>query len=372
MPPPTTALRAPLDTEGNKWHSVSMLIRGGAEKVRGRVLAAMLLAVGVLVVGAVPSGSQEPPPPEEVAIDESFGLGQLLSRDCDGQDETYPGYAAVLLSRTVVGGGDLTGELVVGVAYSGPEAANLLSPPSEVVFEEGSELGIVDVELLTPGTGSLTITLQPGPGYVLVGATSVTVDLSGEELVNDCTAALTGAGDAAQTIAVGARPDPFFPLVEDPLLGDALCLEFVVDGTYLAYCSVDDEGGELFAQFLETPVVGALPPGLGYADDTWTGAATTPGVYPFEVRLCEDLGAFDDFFDDLLGEGVEMDEVDPEALKAGGELRDRVARRSLSRAAARADEEDLFCVGTLDAEITVVAAVAPAAVPVRAPARLTG
>lgn len=346
-----------------------MIIRGGAEKVRGRLLAAVLLAVSVLVVGAVPSGSQEPPPPEEVAIVDSFGVGQLISRDCDGQDETYPGYAAALLSRTVGDGGDLTAELVVGVAYTGPEATNLVNPPSEVVFEAGSDVAIVDVELLAPGTGSLTITLQPGPGHTLVGDPSVTLDLSGRELINDCSAPITGDGDAEQTIPVGARPEGFFPLLTDSSFFEgATCVEVDYADIGVVYCVEDP--ADLFGEWLETPVAGALPPGLAYADDTWTGAATTPGVYPFEVRLCEDLGAFEDL--DLDDDVAFEDDVDPETLKAGDELRDRVARRSLSRAAARADEQDLFCVGTLSAEITVVAATAPAAVPVTTTARFTG
>ena len=94
----------------------------------------------------------------------------------------------------------------------------------------------------------------------------------------------------------------------------------------------------------------------------WSGAATTAGTYPFEVRACFEPDAFDE---------VPTEDTTAEPVSAEGR-----ARRGLE-AAVRADAPEVLCVGTLDAEITVVPAapatvVAVAASPVRSSARFTG
>ncbi len=349
-----------------------MTTRGGFDEGRIAGLAGVVVALLVAVGLAGPAGGQEPPPTDLVTIEDGFGVAGLTFRDCDGVEETDAGFASVFLRRR----GTLSGEATVGVAFSGDEADNLVAPPTEVTFAEGDEFGYVDVSLATPRPGTLTVTLSDGPGATVLPPASIDVEVTEAQVGQDCLAPILVPGEAEQTIEVGEQPGGFFPV--ERLTGfDLPCYGVMVDfadgsggfGVCVEAPDAEAATGPLFA-LLETPPVGALPPGLSYADDTWTGAATTPGTYPFQVRFCEDVSA------DRSTSGLHV--VDASGRE---DLGARAARRG--RAGSRADAADLSCFGTADVSVTVLAGAeaapapgttgpAPAAQPISTAARFTG
>jgi hypothetical protein len=168
-------------------------------------------------------------------------------------------------------------------------------------------------------------------------------------------------GRDRQTIDVGEKPLPygfFEDLVIDP--GGDPGVTTTEVGPSSTEVTATTEGPLDQAQVravaravpdgVDTPVDGALPPGLTYADDEWSGAATTPGTYAFDVRVC--------FDGDVL---------------FGTAMTGRAVRRPAPRAFP-----DVLCLGTLDAQVVVEAvAVTPPgtagpATPVRTTARFTG
>src|SRR5690606_13411144 len=136
--------------------------------------------------------------------------------------------------------------------------------------------------------GDLTVTAEPGPGYVLGDEPSLTVTVvAAVDVVVDCTLDLGADGDFAddQTIRVRQRPEPL------GLLGRG-------DGVRVSAGSVGHPAGppehSVFGDVtgpiegLRAVVAGDLPPGLTYAVDEFGGAATAPGEYRFDVRICLD------------------------------------------------------------------------------------
>ncbi|WCO66392.1 hypothetical protein PO878_17990 [Iamia majanohamensis] len=331
-------------------------------------MLALVLAVGL----AGPAGAQDPPATDLVTIEDGFGVAGFVVRDCDGSEETFPGFVEAILRRS----GPLVGDAAVGLEYDGPQADNLVEPPTEVVFGDGQDLSFLHLDLVVPRAGGLTITIVPRDGTSVGDPATFDAVVDEAFLGQDCNAPITVPGSADQVIEVGERPEGFFPIEQ---VGDAgfPCFGFEVaytDGTGgFGTCVGPDSqeaAAELFA-VLETPTVGALPPGLAYADDTWTGAATTPGTYPFQVRLCEDLSAF------RAASGIHV--VD------GRGTEDRVrraGREALARSLERAEGDDLTCYGTADVEVVVRAASdeapagvtgpAPAAAPISTAALFTG
>ena len=304
-------------------------VRGGR-----RLLTGVVLAVAMVALGAVPSGAQEPP--IEVEVVDSYGIGGEIYRDCDGVDQPYPGFAAVQVATSAPVDADLT----VPVTYGGDPATALIDPPASVIVAAGEDFAFLDLALASGTTGVLTVTFEAGDGYTVADPATVEIPLDAPGVVLDCTEPL--ADDVfRQVIPVGGTPAPFGFYGADELLGI--------------------ESDPTLAALFDTIVEGELPPGLGYADDVWSGAATQAGTYPFEVRACFEPDAFDE---------VPVEDATVEPVSAEGR-----ARRGLE-AAVRADAPEVLCVGTLDAEITVVPAAAPtsapAATPVRSSARFTG
>lgn len=245
--------------------------RGGARRRRVMV-GASAVAAAVALGAAGPAGGGAPPPAETtlVGISTSLGSGPSTSlyRDCDGVDQPYASEAAILLSRS----GDILGPLTVPLSWSGDMVPFLEGPPGSATFAAGDDVTAVTLRLTSPEPGplSLTVTVEDGPDHDPGSpspAYAASVDLgSGAPVVTwDCTTVVALADELAnQTIEVGGVPEPLrLPFVADPPR-DAPSPE------------------QLFTEV----VSGSLPPGLTYEDDTWGGAATTPGTYPFEVAVC--------------------------------------------------------------------------------------
>lgn len=305
-----------------------------------RLAVGLTTVAAVLAAGAAPADSQvtpEPPvvDPAEVSIvgSESFAA---IYRDCDGTEIGAFTYGFVEFERT----GGVDEELEVPVTYSGSLASSLTFADDVAFFEEGFDFGEIFFELSDTTPGDLTITIDPpavGAGYVEGDPSSITLQVPDEQDVLDCNAPLPIDDDeATQTIEVGEQPDPFG----------------VFEGSFgFSEEDIPDDELEFFLEGFTTPVVGALPPGLAYDDDRWSGAATTPGPYSFGVRLCFE----NDFTDE--GTGAEDEAVD-------GPPDDMRAQRGMARAIS--DLPDTLCLGTADVEIVVEPA-STTAPPVPAP-----
>ncbi len=244
-----------------------------AEGRVGRLLVGAALAVAMAAVGSsVPAGGGAPPPPGPtvVGIAQSLAFGPHVSlyRDCDGVDQPYAEEGAFLLERS----GDILGPLTVPLSWSGDMVPFLDAPSATATFEAGEASTTVTIRLTTPEPGplSLVVTVEDGPDHD-PGAPSPgygpSVDLGSDapDVRWDCGSPMAIADELAdQTIEVGEVPAPLgLPFVANPPR-DAPSPE----------------------QLYTEVVSGEVPPGLTYQDDTWGGAATTPGEYAFEAAIC--------------------------------------------------------------------------------------
>ncbi|HEX7133567.1 MAG TPA: hypothetical protein VF228_13410 [Iamia sp.] len=300
-----------------------------------------IVATAVVVGGAGPAPGQVPDldGPEVVYVD-AFGPSIYAYEDCDGvlhTEEDPLGFVFLELDYEV------EADVAVGITFTGSLADDLVDPPTAVDVAAGEAWGEVEFELDELETGDLTVTVEPGVGYTTSADDTYTMEITDEvEIVVSCKEDLgTPPNDTdRQTIDVGERPDPigFFEDEEEDS-GDSsgfAQLQAAVRAAPAGY---------------STPVAnGSLPPGLTYEDDVWAGAATTPGLYSFDIRVCLDQSTF---------------RVD--AGREGG------ARRPTPRAFP-----NVICFGYVDVQVLVEAvtppppAAAPAAQPVTAPARFAG
>lgn len=297
-----------------------MMRQGGCGRRRA-LLAGVVVVGSVFLVGTAPAPAQAADP--ELGLGDAFPPSTFAYTDCEGvvhrQDDREG------LARFVLDEAPAT-TLTVPVTYGGSLADDLVDPPTDVTFTPASVHGDLALTFDAVAEGSLVVTPQPGAGYVLGPNLPLTMVVEDPLTVTDCAQDLGSPPDGAdrQTITVGERPDP---------------LGFVQVG-----------GGS--ADGYSTPVSGgAIPPGLVYTADVWSGAATTPGTYAFDVHLCQATSQYLPFGD---GPGV------PAVL----------------------DLPDPICFGTVDVTIVVEAArgladppptgVAPPATPVRTAARFTG
>lgn len=316
-----------------------------------RLAALPALAVLAVLLGAPTPGSAQVPFPSTVSAVASFSPGFETYVDCDGAEHLleYSEFG-VLVERTP----PTTLEVTVPISYSGDLADNLVGAPTEVVIPAGEELAEILGEIDPVEEGSLIVTLEPGVGYDL-GEDTIELVVDPPYELADCSDSLGIYADRVdQSITEGERPKSYGLFDFD---GDGIDENYVgsiaVGGQIITYDEM-----ELIVEEYETPVVGALPPGLTYADDRWRGAASTPGTYGFAVRACA-LGV------------LPLDAVE------GDTTADRAAMtRALQRAV-----EDLpnVCFGTSEVSVEVLAAQAaptgPAAAPaspISADARFTG
>lgn len=278
-----------------------------------RIIVGLSTVAALVAVGTGPAGGQAAPPTttttipaavNEVEVVDFFAEGGASYRDCEGQETpVFGGFIELSAERT----GDDDEALIVPVTYSGPAAEGLVDS-SDLEFLADDQIGFAFAELGPGASGTLIVTLEPGPGYVVAGDGTFEAEISDDDVIFDCNEPLPVEDGLNQTIQVGDRPEPIFDDLFEGEFGD------------------DPE----FAEFYETPVVGDLPPGLTYADDVFGGAATTPGVYDFRVRLCVDPDAPEDFASDRA--------VDPEM-------------RRMQRALG---DVDTPCFGTVDVRIDVL------------------
>ncbi|QYG94555.1 hypothetical protein HC251_20380 [Iamia sp. SCSIO 61187] len=287
----------------------------------------------------------------EVSYVDGYPPGTYSYVDCDGVEHleqvTYGDLFIELDQASPV-------DVNLAVTFAGSLADDLVDPPTEVLVPAGESFAGFGFEVDDYETGDLTITVEPGVGYLAGPEDAVTLEVTDEVFeaisCDDDLGYLIRDGADRQTIDVGEQPEPlgFFEDFEDEGEGGG---DDSTDSTEAGSATEDPATFAVRAvpEGLDTPVDGQLPPGLTYEDDEWGGVATTPGTYAFDVRVCTSgAGGF--------------------ALGAG-----RVAPRAPRAFPA------VVCYGTVDVEIVVLAAaatppptVAGPARPVRTDARFTG
>lgn len=326
-------------------------------RLRRLAVVPAVAALVALAFVAGPASSGAAPADVEVTILDSYAPGSETYVDCEGEEHVlaFPD-GGVLLERT----GDLSAELVVAVSLSGDLAPTVVDPPSEATFPAGDDWAELYLEVAdAEAEGTLTVTLEPGPDHTLVEPASVDLVVEPTYPGLDCRDPLDLDPDRTdQTIDIGERPEALLGLDE---VGDLEDDVVEPDGTVRAPGDVIVDGvPSIFLDGdLVTPVEGALPPGLAYADDRWTGAATTAGTYDFVVRVC---------IEDAFGPVPASD------LTASAAARSHLLEHS-PRAGA---DFPSICFGTEDITITVRPATvtppptAPPARPITARARFTG
>jgi hypothetical protein len=318
-------------------------------------------AVVVVVGSGLPAPGQVEPLGPEISYIDAYGPAVYGYEDCDGvvhTEEDEVGFIYVELED------DAEADVAVTISFSGSLADDLVDPPTTIDVVAGTFWGEAPFALDELETGDLTVTVEPGLDYTSDPEDTYTFEISDEvEVLASCRDDLGTPPDGTdrQTIDVGGRPAPigFFDDVEEipGEEGTTTTTTEVVETTESTTTSSTTTTTEAidpsFAQVravraapegYDTPVVGDLPPGLTYEDDVWGGAATTPGLYAFDIRVCFDQGAFT---------------ID--AGRKGG------ARRPTPRAFP-----DVICVGSVDVQVLVEGAAQEPAPPVRAAARFAG
>jgi hypothetical protein len=211
--------------------------------------AFVLAAASVLwcsqVVGAAPAGTA---PPAVVAGALDGSVTQLTP--CNGPTQTVGNPGFLKVERP----GASNGTIAVNVSYGGSLTSGTdYDPlPNPIEIPAGDTQTLLAVEASATGTVSLTV--EPGDGYVVGEPASATATFELAEVPTFCTEVIV------ETIEVGDAPTSF--LVEE---------EF--EGPPVADLAFEPEG--------------EAPPGLSLErDGTWTGAATTEGTYEIAGRWC--------------------------------------------------------------------------------------
>jgi hypothetical protein len=329
--------------------------RRSARRSRAWVVSG-IVATAVVLGGGGPAPGQVPDPdgPEVVYLD-AFGPMILGYEDCDGvvhTEEDPVGWVFVELDYEV------EADVAVGLSFTDDLADDLVDAPTEVVVAAGEAYGEVEFALDELETGELTVAAEPGLGYTTGPDDTYTLEITDDvEIVASCTDDLGDPpnGTDRQTIDVGERPVPigFFDEDEDSGEGEGEGSGETTTSEVEASTTAPVEISAGFARIrsmraapagYDTPIAnGTLPPGLTYVDDEWGGAATTPGTYAFDVRICLDQTAF--------------------SIAAG---RQGGLRRPLPRAFP-----DVICFGQVDVQIVVLPVDPPSATPPAQPVRTT-
>ena len=234
--------------------------------MRPRVVPAALALA--LALGVASPGAAQAPDPVVVELNGFTSPSTSLYEDCDGAEHTLLQDGALLVQRD----GPLTDAVTVGLTFAGSRAGSLVDPPDSIVIPAGDSVATATLVFGAPvGAGTLSVTVEPGAGYDLGATTTQSSTVPEPAVTTDCSYDVpVDDGAADQTIEVGEQPDPLaiygFPVFYEGPQPRDLVLPNAINW--------------------DTPVVGALPPGLTFTEDTWAGAATAPGTYRFAVRLC--------------------------------------------------------------------------------------
>jgi hypothetical protein len=198
------------------------------------------------LVDAAPQGA---PAPDVIAS--ALPGSVVVIQQCDGETVINQSQGLLKIERP----NSTSGTISVDVTYSGSlvDTADLEPLPDPVVIEAGDDSTILPVEASAPG--DVTLTIEPGDGYVVGEPASATSEIAAEGSEFGC------QDETVETVDLGSQPTPY-PVYDRFGFG-------VGDSTLV--------------------IEGELPPGLLYAiDGTWSGAATTLGT--FEFTACYQIG----------------------------------------------------------------------------------
>lgn len=335
-----------------------------------------IVATAVVVSGGLPAPGQVEPLTPEITYIDAYGPGILGYEDCDGvihTEESSIGWAYIELDEPV------EIDTSVGITFGGSLADDLVDPPATIEVAAGDDWSEAEFRLDALEVGDLTVTAEPGLGYVADADDTFTLEISDEpELVASCKDDFgTPPGNTdRQIIDVGGTPVPigFFeeddedpdpgpePTISEPptpstTTTEATTTTEVTTTTEEPTTTDASDQSTSFAQVraasaryapegYDTVVAnGTIPAGLTYVDDEWTGTATTAGLSSFDIRVCFDQRSF---------------------LADGG-------RRDGARRPAMRAFPDVICLGYVDVQIAVLADdTAPPAQAVTADANFAG
>lgn len=353
-------------------------MKSGRARLHRAWFVSGIVATAAIVVGVGgPAPAQVEPLTPEVEYVDAFGPGIVEYIDCEGdvftEDSPY-GFAYIELDDEV------EVDTSVTVSFSGSLADDLVDPPTSFEVAAGDSFSDLEFEIDAVEDGELTITVEPGLGYVAGPEDTYTLQVSTTEPIDTLACEDLGSppnGGDRQTITVGETPIPlgFYvdegepidpdepvdtlpPPPTDPTTSTTEA-ETTTTEAETTTTSTDPQLPPLASPFAadrgearampegwDTLVAnGSLPPGLTYVDDVWSGTASTAGTYAFDVQVCLD---------------------DSDVTLSGG--RTGNVRRPVPRALP-----DVLCLGYVDVEIVVLAATtAGPASPVSAAANFAG
>jgi hypothetical protein len=226
-----------------------------------RALVGLAPLVAVVLVGSGPAPAQAADLPVISSIGGPFIIDTVAYVDCEGVEHLGDSTHGFMVLDRVDPSSSALEPVEVGVSYSGDLADDLVEAPASVTVSPADNVPTVGFVLPPRTGGSLTITLEPGPGYELGDQISGTATVGTDvRVLADCTDLLDLPPEVVdQSIAVGEKP------VDLPL---------PIDTIFFGY-----------------EIIGDPPPGLDLDHSyRWQGAATTPGTYALTVRLCDLVG----------------------------------------------------------------------------------
>ncbi|WP_426570977.1 hypothetical protein [Aquihabitans sp. McL0605] len=257
--------------------------RGRARRIAVAAAAALLVAA-VLAPGPASATPQGAPPPDVIAAALNGSVTSVTG--CDGVTRSSSNTGFLKVERPNATSGDIS----VDVSYGGTLVAgtDYDALPDPVTIAAGHEATVLFIDPTRSGT--ITLTVEPGPGYVVGEPATATVDFPLTHVDAACLA------PNEQTVPVGGTPHG-------------------VDVTAHGFSQIVDSHFE---------TVGDLPPGLDFhVDGTWTGAATTAGVYGFTARWCLLDGSTNSqcfleipFEITVVGAGTDVPQLQPPVVEA--------------------------------------------------------
>ena len=215
---------------------------------RWTIGAAALLVAGIAVPAIADARPQGAPAPGVTAS--AINGTAVTFPDCDGSEHVEPSNAQFTVSR----GTAFSGTIEIDVTYGGTlvPGTDYAPLPDPVVIPAGETEVVLPID--TTATGSVTLTLEAGTGYVVGDPATATSNLGASDAAHHCLPL------QQETISVGDQLPPFDVL-------DAL-------DVFPSYFKG-------FTLFIE----GTLPTGITF-DNGFTGVAEVPGTYDYTMTWC--------------------------------------------------------------------------------------